>query len=149
MIYLIIVIYINTNDINSEANKNSVSLTISSEDAKIIKKELIYNFVDDVITSKIKKCDAMVNHDFIFYLWYDPQSIQLSYSLVSKRDPLQLPFGSKIKIVDDYKEVVKIFLQGCILGFPRVDDLIDVCENEDYDEFYEPNEELLVYAREL
>ena len=38
-------IYLNSNDTNSEANKNHVSLTLSSDDAKNIDKKIIYNFM--------------------------------------------------------------------------------------------------------
>ncbi len=138
-------LYLNSNDINSEANKNHVSLTLSSDDAKNIDKKIIYNFIAEIIENKKKKALKMTKDKVVFYLWYDAQSLQLSYSLYSKKGIL--PFGCKTKIISNYAEIIDVFIKGCADGFPNFEDMTYDDFDIEFDKI--PKVELPVYVKEL
>jgi hypothetical protein len=64
-----------------------------------------------------------------FYLWYDEQSNCLSYSLITAKEPLNLPFECKLQITDDLNIIISHFYELCInyslniSDFNRLEDL--------------------------
>ncbi len=44
-----------------------------------------------------------------FYLWYDPQSVQLKFNILSGQE-IQLPFGCKINVFNNFLPILKTFL---------------------------------------
>lgn len=142
-------IYIDCENINIEANKNAVSISLTTEDGDRISCVRICEFIFDIILSKQKGINKIGKGSFLFYLWHDFQSLRLRYSTVTKRKNNILPFGYKIKVVDDPSIIVSNFLEGAIQGLPKLVDFIDVSDDKDLDFTTPDGYELLVYMKGL
>ena len=70
----------------------------------------------------------------LFYLWLDPQTLQLRFNILSKTIEADLPFACKVKITHDYSAILQSFLDTNRLFILKGDVIEEVDEFEDEDD---------------
>lgn len=83
----------------------------------------------------------------IFYLWLDPQTLQLRFNILSKTTEAKLPFGCKVKIVQYYLGILQSFLdtnKQFILEGDVIEEVDEFDDEEDQGNFV-----LDVYVKKL
>ncbi|WP_205758519.1 hypothetical protein [Lysinibacillus sp. SGAir0095] len=98
-------------DLDKEIENNTWSISISGELAtKLIVKDFI-NFFEKVISNRSEQLrDSKIGHDMFLYVWFDWQSAQIKFNLISDYNH-GLPFSSDIEIIDELKLIIAEFLR--------------------------------------
>jgi hypothetical protein len=102
-------IVIALDDINTEAQGNMWSFSLTPEQAAVIAPDQIEAFVQEVVAARGKQLSALGSESMLFYCWHDEMAAQLRFSLVSTSHAI-LPFSRPIERVADLDSVVRAFL---------------------------------------
>jgi hypothetical protein len=104
-------IVIALDEINTEAEANMWSFSLTSEQAAAIAPDQVEMFIREVAEAGSKQIDALGCGSMLFYCWHDEMAAQLLFSLVSTSHAI-LPFGCPIERVADLGLVVRDFLSS-------------------------------------
>ncbi|ALC88092.1 hypothetical protein AM499_04900 [Bacillus sp. FJAT-22090] len=98
-------------DIAEETANNTWSMSISKELATEIVMEDFIDFFRRVMTNRREQIRDSNNRDgMLFYIWFDRQSAQIKFSLISDYDTT-LPFGCEIEIIHKLEPIIGEFLR--------------------------------------
>ncbi|WP_391122519.1 hypothetical protein [Psychrobacillus sp. L3] len=101
----------NMQDIAEETANNTWSMSISKELATEIVVEDFMDFFRRVMTNRREQIRGSNNRDgMLFYIWFDWQSAQIKFSLISDYDT-NLPFGCEIEIIHKLEPIIWEFLR--------------------------------------
>lgn len=97
-------------DIDQEIANNTWSISISNQlGAQLSVKDFI-DFFEKVISNRCDQIKHSYNNTgMIFYVWFDWQSAQLRFSLISDYDS-KLPFVCEIENTDKLEPIIEEFL---------------------------------------
>lgn len=96
------------NDIDQEIANNTWSISISNELGTQLSVMDFMNFFGEVITNRRKQI-KISNKGMLFYVWFDWQSAQLRFNLISDYDS-KLPFNCEIQTIDNLEPIIEEFL---------------------------------------
>lgn len=117
-------------DLEEEIANNTWSMSISEKLANEIVVEDFIDLFHRVIMNRREQIRGSNNRaGMLFYIWFDWQSAQLKFNLISDYD-IGLPFGCEIEITDKLELIIKEFL-----SFPYHDGFpFEEVEDDDDDE---------------
>ena len=97
-------------DLDEETANNTWSMSISKELATEIVVEDFIGFFQRVMTNRREQIRGSNNREgMLFYSWFDWQSAQIKFSLLSDFDTA-LPFGCEIEIIHKLEPIIEEFL---------------------------------------
>ncbi|MCZ8540801.1 hypothetical protein [Psychrobacillus psychrodurans] len=118
-------------DIAEETANNTWSMSISKELATEIVVEDFMDFFRRVMTNRLEQIRCSNNPDgMLFYIWFDWQSAQIKFSLISDYDT-NILFGCEIEVIHKLEPIIEEFL-----GFPYHDGFLleEVRDDEQMEE---------------
>ena len=104
-------IVIALDEINTEAEANMWSFSLTSEEAAAIAPDQVEMFIREVAEARSEQIEALDSGSMLFYCWHDEMAAQLRFSLVSTSHAT-LPFRCPIERVADLGLVVRDFLSS-------------------------------------
>jgi hypothetical protein len=118
-------------DLDKEIANNTWSISISNELATELSVKDFMGFFEKVISNRREQIKSSNNQiGMLFYVWFDGQAGQIRFNLITDFDS-NLPFGCKIKIIDNLEPIIEEFLR-----FPYNDGIPveDVTDEEEIEE---------------
>ena len=112
--------------LDAEASGNLWTFSLSPQQAQEVKQEEVLHFLKAVLLAREHQVLERLGHQhpMVFYCWFDEQTAQLCFSLVSALHN-RLPFGSKVNIVADLSSVVKQFLSSSYHGGVPIEEFVE------------------------
>jgi hypothetical protein len=108
-------------DINTEANSNLWSFSLTLQEASSLSVTDVVEFSQKVVASRREWLTARRAPSMVMYWWHDEQAGQLRFSLVSTTHG-RLPFQANIAVVAEFEEIAKAWLSSPYLdGIPWTD----------------------------
>ena len=134
-------------ELDEEIRNNEWLISMSQELCEITKKEDFLEFFEAVIENRKEQVlNSNKNHGIVFYLWFDEQACQLRFNLISDFHK-ELPFGCKLKIIDNPDEIIEDFLNVNYHNGIPLEDFVDVTEENDNNKEIEETEYVLKVYR--
>lgn len=100
----------NTNNIDEEIYHNMWIIDIELEFGKQMKLQDLTKFIKNLLHNRSLQVQKKYpGARATFYLWYDPQSVQLKFNILSG-EKITLPFGCTINIHNSPLSILKTFL---------------------------------------
>ena len=134
------------NGLEHEAQSNQWSFSFVQEQIEELSANEVTAFLDAVVgiyNSRLNKSSC--GSQMIFYCWFDPQAIQLRFSLASSSHG-SLPFGCSVKALDSSTQIVEQLLSSRYYnGIP----LTEFTQNNYSEQDATSGDALKVWVREL
>ncbi len=94
-------------------------------------------FIAKVKDDRRKKLiNSDIEVDLIYYIWFDEMAGQLRFNFINSNHP-NLPFGSKLILVDSEKEIIEKYLKAEILDISQFEDVSEIIyDNEQKAEIF-------------
>ncbi len=97
-------------DIKREIANNNWSISISYELGTHLSVKDFIDFFEEVISNRRNQIKISNKHTgMIFYVWFDWQSAQLRFNLISDFDS-KLPFACEVETIDKLEPIIEDFL---------------------------------------
>lgn len=105
-----IMLFGNINSIDEEIYHNMWIIDIEREFCKKIALQDLTMFIKNLLQNRSLQVESKYpGAKATFYLWYDPQSIQFRFNILSGEN-ITLPFGCKLNILNSYETILQKFL---------------------------------------
>lgn len=102
----------NTNSIQEEIYNNMWIIDIGNKFAKKITLQDLTNFLTNLVQNRSQQIqEKYPDLKATFYIWYDPQSVQLRFNIISG-EKIRPPFGCSINILKSPLPILKTFLDN-------------------------------------
>ena len=113
-------------DIDQEISNNAWSISVCNELSIQSSVKDFKDFFEKVISNRSKQI-KISNKDMLFYVWFDWQTAQLRFNLISDYDS-KLPFSCEVETIDNLEPIIEEFLSFPYHdGFP----VEEICEEDE------------------
>ncbi|MCX5923081.1 MAG: hypothetical protein NTU89_00790 [Candidatus Dependentiae bacterium] len=100
----------NTFSTKEEISNNIWSITFDQDFVKTIQVKDLEKFISQLLSNRSEQINNKFNAiPATFYLWYDAQSVQLKFNILSGKN-IKLPFGCKLNILNSPMPIFQKFL---------------------------------------
>ena len=95
-------------NIDQEISNNTWSISVSNDLSIQMSVKDFKDFFGEVISNRSKQI-KISKKNMLFYVWFDLQTAQLRFNLISDYDS-KLPFSCEVEAIDNLKPIIEEFL---------------------------------------